>query len=86
MAFGICGRNKDAAYEGVNHESRKAGIIVETFDSLAPAKLALSGFPSTSLASPPLRCAKRRASRRDVLQFPLKTADATREQRLAYYG
>ena len=44
---------------------------MEGFDSLAPAKLALSGFPSVSLASPPLRCAKRLASRRDALQFPL---------------
>ncbi len=50
------------------------------FDSLAPAKLALSDFPSVSLASPPLRCAKRLASRRDALQFP-QTADATMEQR-----
>jgi hypothetical protein len=39
---------------------------VKAFDSLAPAKLALFGFPSVSLASPPLRCAKRLASRRDT--------------------
>ena len=45
---------------------------MEAFDSLAPAKLALSGFPSVSLASPPLRCAKRLASATDVLQFPLR--------------
>ena len=60
---------------------------MEGFDSLAPAKLALSGFPSVSLASPPLRCAKRLASRRDALQFPLR--QRTLQQRtnngLAYY-
>jgi hypothetical protein len=27
MAFGICGRNKDADDEGANQEARKAGII-----------------------------------------------------------
>ncbi len=42
MAFGSSLRNRDAAYEEANQESRKAGIIVEAFDSLAPAKLALS--------------------------------------------
>jgi len=45
-----------------NGQAFKAGIIVEAFNSLAPAKLALSGFPSMSLASPPLRCANRLAS------------------------
>jgi hypothetical protein len=41
MAFGSWWRNRCAAYEGANQESRNAGIIVEAFDSLAPAKLAL---------------------------------------------
>ena len=53
MAFGSSWRNRDAAYEGANQESRKAGIVVEAF------------------------AAKRLASRRDALQFPLE-ADATR--------
>jgi hypothetical protein len=40
MAFGSSWRNRDAAHEEANQESRKAGIIVEAFDSLVPAKLA----------------------------------------------
>ena len=31
MAFGSSWRNRCAAYEGANQESRKAGIIVEAF-------------------------------------------------------
>ena len=30
MAFGICGRNKEAEGEGANQEARKTGITVET--------------------------------------------------------
>ena len=72
MVFGSSWRNRDAAHEEANQESREAGIIVEAFDSLAPAKLA----PSASRLCrwrPPLHCAKRLASRRDALQFPLRT-------------
>jgi len=35
MAFGSSLRNRDAAYEEANQESRKAGIIVEAFVSNA---------------------------------------------------
>ena len=35
MVFGSSWRNRGAAYEGANQESRKAGIIVEAFVSNA---------------------------------------------------
>ena len=35
MVFGSSWRNRGAAYEGANQESRKAGIIVEAFVSSA---------------------------------------------------
>ena len=44
MVFGSSWRNRGLRVlrDEANQESRKAGIIVEAFDSLAPAKLALS--------------------------------------------
>ena len=39
--FGSWWRNRNAAHEEANQESMKAGVIVEAFDSLAPANLAL---------------------------------------------
>ena len=41
MAFGSSWRNRNVAHEEANQESMKAGVIVEAFDSLAPANLAL---------------------------------------------
>ena len=70
MAFGSSWRNRDAAYEEANQESRKAGIIVEAFDSLAPANLAL-------WASRLCRWRPRRSAVPNAPHFPLRPATAS---------
>ena len=71
--FGSSWRNRDAAHEEANQETRNTGIVVEAFDSLAPAKLAL-------LASRLCRWRPRRSTVPNAwrlaetpLQFPLRT-------------